>query len=100
MLRACALDFKSAWSEQLALIEFSYNDSYHASICMAPCEALYGRKCRTPLCWQEIDEALTIGSELIQATTDKVRVIQERMKATRAARRVMRIGVVDPLSCR
>ena len=77
MLRACALDFKSAWDEQLALIEFSYNNSYHASIGMSPYEAIYGRKCRAPLCWQEIHEALTIGSEFIQATTDKVRVIQE-----------------------
>ena len=84
MLQACALDFKSTCDEQLALIEFSYNNSYHASIGMAPYEALYGRKCRIPLCWQEIDEALTIGSELIQATTDKVRVIQERMKAAQS----------------
>jgi len=54
MLRACTLDFKSAWDEQLALIEFFYNNSYHASIGMALYEALYGRKCRTPLCWQKI----------------------------------------------
>ena len=51
MLRACALDFKSVWDEQPALIECSYNNSYHASISMAPYEALYGRKYRTPLCW-------------------------------------------------
>jgi len=50
MLRACALDFKSAWDEQLALIEFSYNNSYHASIGMALYEALYRRKYRTSLC--------------------------------------------------
>ena len=60
MLWACALDFKSAWDEQLALIKFSYNNSYHASIDMAPYEALYRRRCRTPLYWQDIDEALTI----------------------------------------
>jgi len=53
MLRTCTLDFKSAWDEQLALIEFSYNNSYDASIGMAPYEALYGRKCRTTLYWQE-----------------------------------------------
>jgi len=51
MLRACALDFKKVWDEQLALIKFSYNNSYHASIGVAPYEALYGRRCRTPLCW-------------------------------------------------
>ena len=52
MLQACALDFKSTWDEQLALIEFSYNNSYHTSIGMAPYEALYGRKYRTSLCWK------------------------------------------------
>ena len=84
MLRAYVLDFKGAWEEQLALIEFSYNNSYHASIGMTPYEALYERKCRTPLCWQEIDEALTIGPELMQATTDKIKLIQERMRAAQS----------------
>jgi len=51
MLRAYLLDFKKAWDEQLALIEFSYNDSYHISIGMTPYEARYGRRCRTPFCW-------------------------------------------------
>jgi len=77
MLTACAFDFRSAWDEQLALIKFSYNNSYHASISMAPYEALYGRRCRTPLCGHEIDEALTIEPKLIRATMDKIRVIQE-----------------------
>jgi len=81
MLRACALDFKKAWDEQLALIEFSYNNSYHVSIRMAPYEALYGRRCRTLLCWHEIDEALTIGMKLIQATTNKIWMIQEQIRA-------------------
>jgi len=71
MLRACVFDFKQAYDEQLVLNEFSYNNSYHASIRMAPHEVLYGRWCSTPLCWQEIDDALTIGPELIQATTQK-----------------------------
>jgi len=65
MLRACAFDFKSVWDEQLALIEFSHNNSYHVSIGMTPYKALYGRKYRTLICWQEIDEALTIRPELI-----------------------------------
>ena len=51
MLHASILDFKGAWDEQLALIEFSCNNSCHSSIGMAPYEALYGRKCRTPFCW-------------------------------------------------
>jgi len=50
MLRACAVDFKKVWDEQLALIEFSYNTSYHASVEMALYEALYGWRCKTPLC--------------------------------------------------
>ena len=53
MLRACVLDWGGHWSDHLALIEFSYNNSWHASIQMAPYEALYGRRCRTPLCWDE-----------------------------------------------
>jgi len=61
----------------MALIKLSYNNSYHASIGMTLHEALYGRKCRTPLYWQEIDEALTIGPKLIEDTTDKIRVIQQ-----------------------
>jgi len=84
MLRACALDFKSAWDERLALIELSYNNNYYVSIAMTLYEVLYGRKCRTPLCWQDIDEALTIGPELIQATINKIRVIQERMRAAQS----------------
>ena len=56
MLRVCALDFKGSWDEHLPLIEFSYNDSYHASIDMPPYEALYGRKCRSPLYWDEVGE--------------------------------------------
>ena len=80
VLPACTLDFESAWGEQLTLIEFSYNNSCYMSIGMAPYETLYGRKCRTPLCWQEIEEALTVRPKLIQAIKDKARVIQERMK--------------------
>jgi len=51
MLRVWALDFKQAWDENPALIEFSYNNSYHSSIGMTPYEVLYGSQCRTPLCW-------------------------------------------------
>ncbi|KAI3684730.1 hypothetical protein L6452_33955 [Arctium lappa] len=54
MLRACVIDFKGSWETHLPLIEFSYNNSYHASIQVAPFEALYGRKCRTPLCWNKV----------------------------------------------
>ena len=56
MLRSCALDFKGSWDDHLPLVEFSYNNSYHAIIGMPPYEALYGRKCRSPLYWDEVGE--------------------------------------------
>ena len=56
MLRTCVMEFKGSWDDYLALIEFSYNNSYQSSIGMAPYEALYGRKCRTPVCWNEVGE--------------------------------------------
>jgi len=84
MFQACVLDFKEARDEKLALIEFSYNNSYHSSIRMPTYETLYGRRCRTPSCWQEIDDVLTIGPELVQATTQKVRIIQEQIKAAQS----------------
>ncbi|XP_074305595.1 uncharacterized protein LOC141640813 [Silene latifolia] len=65
LLRACILDFHGSWEQHLPLIEFSYNNSHHASIGMARYEALYGRKCRTPLCWSNIDESRVIGPDLI-----------------------------------
>ncbi|GKC56305.1 reverse transcriptase domain-containing protein [Tanacetum coccineum] len=56
MLRACVIDFGNGWVKHLPLVEFSYNNSYHASIKVAPFEALYGRKCRSPVCWAEVGE--------------------------------------------
>ncbi|XP_073019412.1 uncharacterized protein [Primulina eburnea] len=81
MLMACALDFSGNWREQLPLIEFAYNNSYHSRIEMAPYEALYGRKCRSPLYWDEVGEKSVTGPELIQLTVDKVVIIKERLKA-------------------
>ncbi|GJV77036.1 putative reverse transcriptase domain-containing protein [Tanacetum coccineum] len=71
MLRACAIDFGKGWVNHLPLVEFSYNNSYHASIKAAPFEALYGRKCRSPVCWTEVGEAQILGPELIQETTER-----------------------------
>ncbi|KAK2416602.1 hypothetical protein QL285_038986 [Trifolium repens] len=81
LLRACALEHKGSWDEFLPLIEFTYNNSYHSSISMAPYEALYGRKCRTPLCWYEVGENKLLGSDFVQQTTDQVKLIREKMKA-------------------
>nr|GEX59389.1 putative reverse transcriptase domain-containing protein [Tanacetum cinerariifolium] len=82
MLRACAIDFGKGWVNHLPLVEFSYNNSYHASIKAAPFEALYGRKCRSPICWTEVGEAQILGPELIQETTEKIVQIKQRMQAT------------------
>ncbi|GJS58542.1 putative reverse transcriptase domain-containing protein [Tanacetum coccineum] len=70
MLRACVIDFGKGWVKHLPLAEFSYNNSYHASIKAAPYEALYGQKCRSPVCWAEVGEAQLTGPELIQETTE------------------------------
>ncbi|GJY12857.1 putative reverse transcriptase domain-containing protein, partial [Tanacetum coccineum] len=83
MLRACAIDFGKGWVNHLPLVEFSYNNSYHASIKAAPFEALYGRKCRSPVCWTEVGEAQILGPELIQETTKKIIQIKQRMQAAR-----------------
>ncbi|GJZ74159.1 reverse transcriptase domain-containing protein [Tanacetum coccineum] len=83
MLRACVIDFGGSWDVHLPLAEFSYNNSYHSSIRCAPFEALYGRKCRSPILWAEIGESSLIGPELVQETTDKVVLIKEKLKAAR-----------------
>ena len=74
-LRACVLDHKGSWEEQLPLVEFAYNNSYQASIQMAPNEALYGRPCRSPLCWTELGESSITGPDLIRDTSEKVSLI-------------------------
>nr|GFC76791.1 putative reverse transcriptase domain-containing protein [Tanacetum cinerariifolium] len=83
MLRAYAINFGKGWVNHLPLVEFLYNNSYHASIKAAPFEALYGRKCRLPVCWTEVGEAQILGPELIQETTEKIIQIKQRMQATR-----------------
>ena len=77
------LDHLGTWSDMLPYVEFTYNNSYHSSIGMAPYETLYGRRCRTPLCWQQDEESVVLGPEFLQQTTKKVKVIQDRMRATK-----------------
>ncbi|GKD98374.1 putative reverse transcriptase domain-containing protein, partial [Tanacetum coccineum] len=81
MLRACVIDFGKGWVKHLPLAKFSYNNSYHASIKAAPYEALYGRKCRSPVCWAEVGEAQLTGPEMIQETTEKIVLIKQRIQA-------------------
>ncbi|GKA19245.1 putative reverse transcriptase domain-containing protein [Tanacetum coccineum] len=83
MLRACVIDFGNGWDRHLPLVEFSYNNSYHTSIKAAPFEALYGRKCRSPVCWAEVGEAQLTGPEIIHETTEKIFKIRDRMQAAR-----------------
>ena len=79
MLRACILDLKGSWEEHLPLVEFAYNNSYQTSIQMAPYEALYGRSCRSPICWTEVGESSITGPDLIRDTLDKVGMIWKRL---------------------
>ncbi|GJU25078.1 putative reverse transcriptase domain-containing protein [Tanacetum coccineum] len=71
MLRAFVIDFGNSWVKHLPLVEFSYNNSYHTSIKAAPFEALYGRKCRSPVCWAEVGPVQLTGPEIVQETTEK-----------------------------
>ena len=84
MLRACVLDFQGSWSKYLPLIEFAYNNSYQATIGMAPYEALYGRKCRSPIHWYETGERKYLGPELVEQATEAIRTIQQRMKTAQS----------------
>ncbi|GJV90015.1 putative reverse transcriptase domain-containing protein [Tanacetum coccineum] len=80
MLRACVIDFGKGWVNHLPLFEFSYNNSYHASIKATPFEALYGRKCRLPVCWAEVGEVQLTGPEIVQETTEKIIQIKQRIQ--------------------
>ncbi|GJW04179.1 hypothetical protein Tco_1563035 [Tanacetum coccineum] len=84
MLRACVIDFESCWDCHLPLVEFSYNNSYHASIKAAPYEALYGRKCRSLVCWSKVGDSQLTGLELIRDTTEKIVQIKNRLLAARS----------------
>ena len=80
MLRACVIDFKGSWDEHLPLVEFAYNNSYQASIKVASYEALYGRKCRSPICWDDVGERRLLGPKIVQQTVDKIQVIKEQLQ--------------------
>ncbi|GJR22968.1 putative reverse transcriptase domain, ribonuclease H-like domain, aspartic peptidase domain protein [Tanacetum coccineum] len=83
----CVIDFGKGWERHLALVEFSYNNSYHASIKAAPFEALYGRKCRSPVLWAEVGHVQLIGPEIIHETTEKIVQIRQRLQAARDRKR-------------
>jgi hypothetical protein len=80
MLRARILHFDKSWDKCLSLAEFSYNNSYQASLKMAPFDALYGRRCRTSLNWSETGERTLFGPDLVKDAEEKVQVIRENLK--------------------
>jgi hypothetical protein len=84
MLRACIIHYGTNWDKCLALAEFSYNNSYQSSLQMSPFEALYGRRCRTPLNWSETGERKIFGPDLVVEAKDKVRIIQANLKTAQS----------------
>ena len=85
MLRACVISFGKKWEESLPYAEFSYNNSYQASLKMAPFEVLYGRKCRTPLNWSETGERPLFGPDIIQHAEEQVRIVREHLKTAQSS---------------
>ncbi|GJX49965.1 putative reverse transcriptase domain-containing protein [Tanacetum coccineum] len=91
MLCAYVIDFGKGWDIHLPLVEFSYNNSYHTSIKVAPFKALYGQKCRSPICWAEVEDAQLIGPEIVHETTKKIIQIKKRIQVS-PGKRVIRFG--------
>jgi hypothetical protein len=84
MLRACALKYGKSWDQSLPYAEFSYNNSYQASLKMSPFEALYGRPCRTPLFWNETGESQVFGPDVLQNVKKQVQIIHENLKVAQS----------------
>ena len=80
MLRTYVMELQGSWDKHLPLMEFSYNNTFHSSLRMAPYEALYGRKCRTPICWDEVGKMQLVGPKIVQMTTEKIQLIRDRLK--------------------
>ena len=78
--RACVLDYKGSWEDFLHLAEFAYNNSFQASIAMSPYEFLYGRRCRSPLCWEDIGEATVTRPEIVVQSAEQVKMVRERLR--------------------
>ncbi|CAN4125218.1 unnamed protein product [Withania somnifera] len=84
MPRACVIDFGGAWVQHLPLAEFAYNNSYYSVIEMAPFEALYGRRCRSPIGWFDGFEAKVQPTDLLRDSLDQIRLIQDRPRAAQS----------------
>ncbi|GJR60355.1 putative reverse transcriptase domain-containing protein [Tanacetum coccineum] len=96
MLRACVLDFGKSWDRHLPLVEFAYNNNYHTNIKAAPFKALYGRKCRSPICWAEVGESQLTGPEIIHKTTEKIVQIKSRIQAAHDHQKIYADGKLNP----
>nr|GEW89415.1 putative reverse transcriptase domain-containing protein [Tanacetum cinerariifolium] len=83
MMRAYVMDFRKGWDRHLPFVKFSYDNSYHTSIKAAPFEALYGRKCRSPICWAEVGDAQLTGPEIVHETTEKIIQIKKCIQVAR-----------------
>jgi hypothetical protein len=84
MLRACALQYGTSWDESLPYVEFSYNNSHQKSLKMALFEALYGRKCRTPLFWNQTGETQVFGPNVLHNSEEQVRMIRENLSVAQS----------------
>jgi hypothetical protein len=98
MLRACALKHGGSWDKSLPYAEFSYNNSYQASLKMSPFEALYGRKCRTPLYWDQTGERKLFGPEIIQEAEEQVQQIRVSGTIIRGTLKAPNSQLVTPIS--
>ena len=81
MLRDYVIEFPGSWDRYIPLMKFAYNNSYQATIGMTPYEALYGRRCRTPVCWMKLNGHKMIGPDIVTNTEEKVQVIRQRLRA-------------------
>jgi hypothetical protein len=80
MLRACALQYVRSWDKSLSYVEFSYNNSYQESLKMVPFEMLYGRRCRTPLFWNEMGERRVFGPDILEEAEKQVHMVRENLR--------------------
>ncbi|GJT80700.1 putative reverse transcriptase domain-containing protein [Tanacetum coccineum] len=97
MLHACVINFGSSWDSHLPLVEFSYNNSYHASIKAAPYEALYGQKCRSHVCWSKVGDSQLTDPELIRDMTEKIVQIKNRLLNARSRQKCYADRIAKPL---
>jgi hypothetical protein len=84
MLRACALQYGRSWDKSLPYAEFSYNNSYQESLKMVPFDMLYGRRCRTPLFWNEMGEQKVFGPDILEEAEKQVRMVRKNLRVAQS----------------